>query len=53
MFMYNPQKLSSDKDKHGGGIKEESGTITLSTGLGDNINHFMTGLSDDEEGQVQ
>lgn len=45
-------KLSSDKDKHGGGIREESGTITLSTGLGDNINlNFMTGLSDDEEGQ--
>lgn len=51
--MYNPQKLSSDKDKHGGGIKEERGTITLSSGLADNSNlNFMTGLSDDEEGQV-
>lgn len=47
-----PERLSSDKDRFGRGINEGSGTITLSTGLGDNINlNFMTGLSDDEEGQ--
>ena len=46
------QRLSSDKDRFGRGINEGSGTITLSTGLGDNINlNFMTGFSDDEEGQ--
>lgn len=43
----------SEQEKLGHGVNDASGTITLSTGLGDNINlNFMTGLSDDEEGQV-
>lgn len=41
--------MSSDQELFGGVINE-SGTITLSTGLGDNINlNFMADLSDDEE----
>ena len=45
------QRLSLDKEKVGGGINDGSGTITLSTGLGDNINlNFMADLSDDDEG---
>lgn len=44
---------SSDQEKLSRGVNDASGTLTLSTGLGDNINlNFMTGLSDDEEGQV-
>ena len=43
----------SDQEKLSRGVNDASGTLTLSTGLGDNINlNFMTGLSDDEEGQV-
>lgn len=44
---------SSDQEKLSRGVNDASGTLTLSTGLGDNINlNFMAGLSDDEEGQV-
>jgi len=47
------QRSSSDQEKLGRGVNDASGTLTLSTGLGDNINlNFMSGLSDDEEGQV-
>ena len=47
------QRSSSEQEKLGHGINDASGTLTLSTGLGDNINlNFMSGLSDDEEGQV-
>ena len=50
---YSTKKLSLDQEKFGRGVNDASGTITLSTGLGDNINlNFMTDLSDDEEGQV-
>ena len=46
-----PQRLSLDKEKVGGGINDRSGTVTLSTGLGDNVNlNFMADLSDDDEG---
>lgn len=45
------QRFSSDQERLGGGINEASGTITLSTGLGDNINlNLMADLSDDDEG---
>ena len=48
------KQRSSDQEKLGQGVNDESGTLTLSTGLGDNINlNFMSGLSDDEEGQVR
>ena len=47
------KQRSSDQEKLSRGVNDASGTLTLSTGLGDNINlNFMTGLSDDEEGQV-
>ena len=51
-YVFPLQRISSDLERHGGGhrVIEESGTITLSTGLGDNINlNLMAGLSDDEE----
>lgn len=47
------KQRSSDQEKLRRGVNDASGTLTLSTGLGDNINlNFMSGLSDDEEGQV-
>ena len=47
------KKLFTDQEKVGRGVNDASGSITLSTGLGDNINlNFMPDLSDDEEGQV-
>lgn len=47
-----PGQRSSDQEKLRRGVNDASGTLTLSTGLGDNINlNFMSGLSDDEEGQ--
>ncbi|XP_022779198.1 centrosomal protein of 164 kDa-like isoform X2 [Stylophora pistillata] len=43
-------KQSTDQEKFGRGVGDGSGTITLSTGLGDNINlNFMNDLSEDEE----
>ena len=51
--VYSMKQHSSDQEKLSRGVNDASGTLTLSTGLGDNINlNFMTGLSDDEEGQV-
>jgi len=47
----SPGKFSFDHEHFGGGINDASGTITLSTRLGDNINlNFMADLSGDEEG---
>ncbi|PFX32468.1 Centrosomal protein of 164 kDa [Stylophora pistillata] len=47
---YKNKKQSTDQEKFGRGVGDGSGTITLSTGLGDNINlNFMNDLSEDEE----
>ena len=52
-FFCSIKQRSSDQEKFGQGVNDASGTLTLSTGLGDNVNlNFMSGLSDDEDGQV-
>lgn len=44
------KRWSSDKERFGGGLNDATGTITLSSGLGDNINlNFMPDFSDDDE----
>lgn len=44
------KRWSSDKERVGGGLNGATGTITLSTGLGDNINlNFLSDFSDDDE----
>lgn len=52
-FICSIKQRSLDQEKLSRGVNDASGTLTLSTGLGDNINlNFMSGLSDDEDGQV-
>lgn len=44
------KRWSSDKERFGGGLNDATGTITLSTGLGENINlNLMPDFSDDDE----
>ena len=45
---------SLEQERLGGAVENGSGTVTLNTGLGDNVNlNLMPDISDDDDGQVQ